>query len=63
MTGAASYSSDLTDAEWLLIAPLIPPTKRGGNKRTVDEREIVNGVMCSQHGMPVGCTANGPAAA
>ena len=39
------YPSDLTDAEWLLIAPLIPPAKRGGNKRTVDEREIVNGVM------------------
>ena len=29
----------------MLIAPLIPPAKRGGNKRTVDEREIVNGVM------------------
>jgi transposase len=39
------YPSDLTDAEWLLIGPLIPPAKRGGNKRTVDERAIVNGVM------------------
>jgi hypothetical protein len=29
------YPSDLTDAEWALIAPLIPPAKRGGNKRTV----------------------------
>ena len=38
------YPSDLTDAEWLLIGPLIPPAKRGGNKRTVDERAIVNGV-------------------
>jgi transposase len=28
-----------------LIKPLIPPAKRGGNKRTVDEREIVNGLM------------------
>jgi transposase len=39
------YPSDLTDAEWALIAPLIPPAKRGGNKRTVVVREVVNGVM------------------
>lgn len=39
------YPSDLTDEEWALIAPLIPPAKPGGNKRTVDEREIVNGLM------------------
>ena len=39
------YPSDVTDEEWGLIRPLIPPAKRGGNKRTVDEREIVNGLM------------------
>jgi transposase len=39
------YPSDLTDEEWALIAPLIPPAKRGGNKRTVVEREIVDGLM------------------
>jgi len=39
------YPSDLTDDEWALIGPLIPPAKRGGNKRTVVEREIVNGLM------------------
>jgi transposase len=39
------YPSDLTDAEWSLVAPLIPPAKRGGNKRTVVVREVVNGVM------------------
>ena len=39
------YPSDLTDEEWALIDPLIPPAKRGGNKRTVDEREVVNGLM------------------
>jgi len=39
------YPSDLTDEEWSLIRPLIPPAKRGGNKRTVDVREIVNGIM------------------
>jgi transposase len=39
------YPSDVTDPEWDLIGPMIPPAKRGGNKRTVDVREIVNGVM------------------
>ena len=39
------YPSDLTNAEWALIAPLIPPAKRGGRKREVDEREIVDGIM------------------
>lgn len=39
------YPSDLTDAEWALVAPLIPPAKKGGNKRTVDVREVVNGIM------------------
>lgn len=39
------YPSDLTDDEWSHIEPLIPPSKRGGRKRSVDPREIVNGVM------------------
>ncbi len=39
------YPTDLTDAEWALVAPLIPPAKRGGNKRSVDLREVVNGLM------------------
>jgi transposase len=39
------YPSDLTDEEWALIGPRIPPARRGGNKRTVDVREIVNGLM------------------
>ena len=39
------YPSDLTDAEWDLVRPLIPPAKRGGGKRTVNMREVVNGLM------------------
>jgi transposase len=39
------YPSDVTDEEWAIIGPLIPPAKKGGNKRSVDEREIVNGLM------------------
>jgi len=39
------YPSDLTDEEWSLIGPLIPPSKHGGRHRKVDLREIVNGLM------------------
>ena len=39
------YPSDLTDAEWAHIEPLIPPGKPGGGKRRVGIREVVNGVM------------------
>jgi transposase len=39
------YPSDLTDDEWALVKPLIPPAKRGGNRRHVDERGIVDGLM------------------
>jgi transposase len=39
------YPSDLTDEEWSHVAPLIPPAKRGGRKREVDVREVVNGIM------------------
>ena len=39
------YPSDLTDEEWTLIGPLIPPAKHGGRRRTVVVREVVNGVM------------------
>ena len=46
------YSSDPTDGEWALVEPLIPPAKRGGNKRTVDMREVVNGLM---HVLGTGC--------
>jgi hypothetical protein len=33
------YPSDLSDPEWELIKPLIPPAKRGGGQRTVNLRE------------------------
>ena len=39
------YESDLTDEEWAEIARLIPSAKPGGNKRTVDLPEVVNGLM------------------
>ena len=39
------YPSDLTDAEWIEIAPLIGPARSGGRRREVDVRNLVNGVM------------------
>jgi transposase len=39
------YPSDLTNEEWSLVEPVIPPAKHGGRKREVDVREVVNGIM------------------
>jgi hypothetical protein len=39
------YTHDLTEEEWAEIEALIPPAKPGGNKRTVNIREVVNGLM------------------
>ena len=43
---ALRYPSDLTDEEWALVERLIPPARRGGNRRHVDVREVMNGIMC-----------------
>lgn len=42
--GRKSYPSDLTDAEWELLAPLIPPPKTGGHPRTTDIRQVCNAI-------------------
>ena len=39
------YPSDLSDEEWRVIAPLIPPGRRGGRHRSVDLRAVLNGVL------------------
>lgn len=39
------YPSDLSDEEWALIEAFIPSAKRGGNRRVVDIRAVVNGLM------------------
>lgn len=41
----ASYPSDLTDSEWNVLEPLVPPVKPGGRPRSVDMREILNGIF------------------
>src|SRR5579863_3923486 len=39
------YPSDLTDAEWVLVEPMIPPAKRGGRRRAVNVREVLNAIF------------------
>jgi putative transposase len=39
------YPSDLTDAQWLLLQPLLPPPLPGGRQRTSDLREILNAIF------------------
>ena len=36
------YKTDVTDAQWALLEPLIPAAKHGGRPRTVDLREVIN---------------------
>ena len=40
------YPSDLTDDEWVIVAPMIPPARHGGRKRSVNVREVLNGIFC-----------------
>lgn len=39
------YPSDVTEGEWGPIASLIPPARRGGRSRTVNIREVLNGLL------------------
>lgn len=39
------YPSDLTDEQWLLVEPHIPPPRPGGRPREADMREVVNGIL------------------
>lgn len=42
---AARYATDVTDAEFALIEPLLPATKRGGRRRTTVLREVLNALL------------------
>ena len=39
------YDSDLTDAQWSVIEPLLPPPNRRGRPRKTDPREVVNAII------------------
>lgn len=44
-SASESYPSDLTDQQWSIIEPLIPPAKPGGRRREVDMREVIDGIF------------------
>ncbi len=39
------YPTDLTDAQWTILEPLVPPSKRGGRPRVVNMREVIDTIM------------------
>jgi transposase len=45
------YPSDVTDAEWALIEPLIPAAKRGGRRRKTD--------ISAEHRLPMALSSQG----
>src|SRR4029453_9236041 len=45
MSPSLLYPTDLSDAEWAILAPLIPPAKPGGRPRKWPMRLILNGIF------------------
>jgi putative transposase len=43
-----SYTTDLTDEEWHILEPLLPPQKAGGRPRRYPIREVMNGIRYVQ---------------
>jgi transposase len=39
------YQSDLTEEQWAILQPLMPPAKPGGRPREVDLREVINTIL------------------
>jgi putative transposase len=47
-----SYPTDLTDVHWQQIVPLLPPAELKGHLRSVELREVINGILyvvCGSH--------------
>jgi putative transposase len=59
------YESDLSDAEWAILQPLLPPAVAAGAPRTTDLREVLNGILyrlhngCAWHALPHDLPAEG----
>ena len=43
------YASDMTDREWALIAPFMPPRKMTGRPRTTDMRDVVDALRARRN--------------
>jgi putative transposase len=41
----ASYPSDLSDSEWVILEPLVPAVKPGGRPRAHSDRELINAML------------------
>ena len=50
-----AYSSDLSDVEWEILAPLIPTPKLGGHSRTTNMKEVCNAIY---YQLKTGCQWN-----
>ena len=44
-TRGKRYATNLRDADWVLIEPMLPQEKSGGRKRTTSMRSVVNGIL------------------
>lgn len=53
MTPRQRYPTDLTDAQWTLLAPLVPHARPGGRPRSADMRAIVDAILFAVRN---GCT-------
>lgn len=40
-----AYATDLTDEQWAILEPLVPPAKHGGRPREVNLREVINTIL------------------
>ena len=40
-----TYPTDLSDEEWLILKPLLPPEKSGGRPRKYPIREVLNAIQ------------------
>lgn len=44
-TERKAYRTDLSDEQWAILEPLIPPPKPGGRPREVNMREVINTIL------------------
>lgn len=40
-----AYATDLSDEQWAILEPLVPPAKHGGRSREVNMREVLNTIL------------------
>ena len=50
-----AYPTDLSDKEWALLEPFLPPPKHTGRKRKYELREIANAIFAIFYLLRTGC--------